>query len=137
MKVKNKIKVAFDKKTKRVTGFYPYFIKYKKYPEHFIEIEESEWKSFIGKDLIVEDGKINPYEKSNDEKLKHIRNTLISSRKSYLNQTDWQIIRQSEGVKDADTSIVTKRKQARDEINAIEAEESLVNLQNNYQLKFE
>lgn len=74
-------------------------------------------------------------ELSNEEKFLIDKPLKISSRKAYLQNTDYKIIKQVEGVEDCPQNILDKRNLARGEINEIEACTTLKQL-NKYSTEF-
>jgi len=74
-------------------------------------------------------------ELSDEEKFLIDKPLKISSRKAYLQNTDYKIIKQVEGVEDCPQNILDKRNLARSEINEIEVCTTLEQL-NNYSTEF-
>ena len=68
-----------------------------------------------------------PAEKD-EEKIIRLKNTAISSRKNYLTNTDWYVIREFDQPNSYPIEIKNKRIRARTEINDIQSEEQLERL---------
>lgn len=74
-------------------------------------------------------------ELSDEEKFAREKPLKINSRKIYLQNTDYKIIKQAEGVENCPQNILDKRSLARNEINEIEVCETFKQL-NNYSIEF-
>lgn len=76
-----------------------------------------------------------PYVRASDDETESceaekLKEKLILSRKTYLESTDWEIVKAIELGVDAPADVVTERALARQEINEIELIDNLEDLQN-------
>jgi len=90
------IKVNYDTQTTLVKGYYPDFIQYNSIPEPYIEITEEQHQEALGKQMCVIDEVFQEYITPDSILLEQIKQDKIFQCQSYLNQTDWYIIRMSD-----------------------------------------
>lgn len=115
-----KVKIHYDSQTGIVKGNFPNKVKYNyPIPTPFIEIEESE-QDKTGKMMMVVDGVYQEYIKPDSELLEEAKKVRISTRTSYLSNTDWYITREADEPNSYPQEIKDKRILARTEINQLE-----------------
>lgn len=90
------IKVNYDLETTLVKGYYPNSINYASIPEPFIEITEKQHQEALGKQMCVIDGIIQEYIIPDNILLKQAKKEKIAQCQSYLQDTDWYIIRMAD-----------------------------------------
>jgi len=64
-----------------------------------------------------------------EEEITRLKNAAISSRKNYLTNTDWYVIRETDEPNSYPIEIKNKRTQAREEINSIQTATTLEDIQ--------
>lgn len=129
------IKAHYDQETNLVKGYYPDNINYKTIPEPYIEIENKD--QVLGKKMCVVDNVYQEYVAPESEKLEQLKNSKISTCKSYLDRTDWKPIREidvPDSYQEADKQL---RILARIAINDLEELTTLEEIQNYDISKFE
>ena len=90
------IKVNYDTKTTLVKGYYPDAINYASIPEPYMEISDEEHQETLGKQMCVVNGVYQEYVKPLDVQLQEAKASKIAQCKTYLINTDWQVIRLSD-----------------------------------------
>lgn len=90
------VKVNYDTETTLVKGYYPDAINYTTIIKPYIEISDEKHQEALGKEMCVIDGVFQEYVKPIDVQLQEAKVSKIAHCKSYLINTDWQVIRLSD-----------------------------------------
>jgi len=135
MEDKKLVKINYNIETGEIIGYYPNFLNYKNIPNPTILVNIEDYYKCLEKKMVVKEGALQEYNKPKEEIFKHKQESLIYSRIAYLQNTDYKIIKQSEGVENCPQDILDKRNLAREEINKIENCKTLKQL-NKYSIEF-
>lgn len=125
------IKVKYNTTTTLVEGYFPTSINY---PNNvidevnktidgspYIEVTSEEHQDALGKTMCVVDDAFIEYVKTDSELLAEAKSNKKAICKSYLNNTDWQVIRKADSGEALKDGVSENRNFARDSVDIIEA----------------